>query len=89
MEEEEEDGWKTRAPGLRRGVKLEGADEFMGEMLGDQALGGKAKRRRRSGGEEVGLEVQKLGYEDGERKNNGFGGVRKVDDLLPIGVSPL
>lgn len=88
--EDEEEGWKTRAPGLRRGVKLDGADEFLAEMLGQQGLGGKAKRRRMDGGgdEGAGMEVQKLGYEaEGEKKLNGFGGVRKVDDLLPIGVS--
>lgn len=86
-EEEEEEGWKTRAPGLRRGVKLDGADEFLAEMLGEQGLGGKAKRRRRDGGEDPALEVQKLNYDTGESKVNGFGGVKKVDDLLPIGVS--
>jgi len=85
-EEDEEEGWKTRAPGLRRGAKLEGADEFLAEMLGQQGLGGKAKRRRTDGKEEAVLEIKRMGDEDGEKKENGFGGVRKVDDLLPIGV---
>jgi antiviral helicase SKI2 len=68
-------------------VKLEGADEFLAEMLGEQGLGGKAKRRRMDGRTEEGLEVKKLGYEGEEKKSIGFGGSRKVDDLLPIGVS--
>ena len=92
-EEEEEDGWKTRAPGLRRGVQLDGAEEFMREMLGQEGLGGKAKRKKRQGWEDGELEVSKLGEEEhgaAEAADDGEGwrGQKGVDDLLPIGVRP-
>ncbi|KAK4685405.1 antiviral helicase SKI2, partial [Tremellales sp. Uapishka_1] len=92
-EEEDETGWKTRAPGLRRGMKLDGADEFLAEMLGDQALVSKAKRRKRGGDVSPTLEVSRLGDEDGViesfRSNGGDSSRGKnVDDLLPVGRLP-
>lgn len=106
-EVEEEDGWKTRAPGLKRGVQLSGgmplsvdhgcgadeaADEFLAEMLGQQSITAKARRRRTEGNASPELQVSRLGddQEDGEvAESNGNAGPSKknVDDLLPIGVS--
>lgn len=68
------------------------ADEFLAEMLGDQSIAAKARRRRREGPEEPTLLVSRLGDEDGSVNGEASGsGVRKhnVDDLLPVGVSVL
>ncbi|KAL1412136.1 Antiviral helicase ski2 [Vanrija albida] len=89
--EEDEDGWKTRAPGLRRGVKLDGADAFLAEMLGQQAMTTKAKRRRRGGEESPTLEVSRLGDElpaDGTERPRAQPNGKNVDDLLPVGRLP-
>lgn len=109
---EEEDGWKTRAPGFKRGVQLSGGeclrdrrqcmhadahigDEFLAEMLGQQSITAKARRRRRDGNDSPELMVSRLGDQDevhgdgpGEEGVNGHAGPSKknVDDLLPIGV---
>ncbi|KAK8853069.1 hypothetical protein IAR55_003770 [Kwoniella newhampshirensis] len=92
-EDDEEIGWKTRAPGLKRGVKLEGADEFLAEMLGQQSITAKAKRRRRDAEFSPQLAVSRLGDEDVEAeasRENGEAGSsgKNVDDLLPIGRLP-
>lgn len=113
-EEEEEDGWKTRAPGLKRGVQLTGgephlgsssyaitelivqADEFLAEMLGQQSIAPKARRRRRDGNESPELQISRLGDDDvandgPDGLTNGLAGPSKknVDDLLPVGVSSI
>ena len=57
-------------------------------MLGDQGLGGKARRKKRAGWEDGDLEVSKLGAEgDEDKAEDGWRGQKGVDDLLPIGVS--
>jgi antiviral helicase SKI2 len=106
-EVDDEGGWKSRAPGLKRGLKLDGgmstlrrssaadkrfaADEFLAEMLGEQSIASKARRKRRDGEETASLEISRLG--DGEDKDGipegGSVGMSKknVDDLLPVGVS--
>ncbi|WOO80266.1 Putative ATP-dependent RNA helicasec [Vanrija pseudolonga] len=89
--EEDEEGWKTRAPGLRRGAKLDGADAFLAEMLGQQAMTTKAKRRRRGGEESPTLEVSRLGDElpsDGTERPRPQTNGKNVDDLLPVGRLP-
>lgn len=68
----------------------------MAEMLGQQSITPKARRRRRDGNESPELQVSRLGDADGgdaevEGLSNGHAGPSKknVDDLLPIGVSLL
>ncbi|WRT70395.1 uncharacterized protein IL334_007393 [Kwoniella shivajii] len=92
-QEEEEEGWKTKAPGMRRGLKLEGADEFLAEMLGQQSIAAKAKRRRREGEFEPQLTVSRLGDEEAEIEeisadSQAGPSNKNVDDLLPIGRLP-
>lgn len=53
-EEEEETGWKTRAPGLRRGMKLEGGELCL-EMQSGTILMPSESRRLLSG--DVGLAI--------------------------------
>ncbi|KAL7418292.1 Antiviral helicase ski2 [Cryptotrichosporon argae] len=87
-QDEEETGWKTRAPGLKRGIQLAGADEFLAEMLGEQSIATKPKRRAKPGRESDNEEAD---GEDSqaEQTSNGFAGPStKIDDLLPIGRLP-
>ncbi|ODN81482.1 hypothetical protein L202_01906 [Cryptococcus amylolentus CBS 6039] len=92
--EEEEDGvFKSRAPGLKRGVKLDGAEEFLIEMLGQHQITAKAKRRRRDGEFEPQLAVSRLG--DKDRDIDGIeasaqvkASDKNIDDLLPLGRLP-
>lgn len=63
----------------------------MAEMLGQQSLTSKAKRKARQGFEDSTLAVAHLengGHESGEEPlDEKMGGERKnVDDLLPLGV---
>ncbi|ORY28175.1 NUC185 domain-domain-containing protein [Naematelia encephala] len=95
LESDEDEGWKTRAPGMSRGVKLDGADEFLAEMLGSAAIAPKAKRRRGDGGQSPSLVVSRLDGEeigidgDAEYQNGSAGPSKKnVDDLLPVGRLP-
>ncbi|BEJ13916.1 hypothetical protein CspHIS471_0310900 [Cutaneotrichosporon sp. HIS471] len=89
----EEEGWKTRAPGFKRGLQLDGADEFLVEMLGQQAMTTKARRRRRGGDESPTLEVSRLGDDDiatpdSEERLGAPSSRKNVDDLLPVGRLP-
>ncbi|GMK53589.1 hypothetical protein CspeluHIS016_0101750 [Cutaneotrichosporon spelunceum] len=89
----EEEGWKTRAPGLKRGIQLDGADEFLAEMLGQQSMTPKARRRKRGGDESPTLEVSRLGDDDipAPDSDEGLGAPssrKNVDDLLPVGRLP-
>lgn len=92
IEEEEEDGWKTRAPGLKRGAKLSGGEDFLAEMLGTSSITAKARRKRIDGGTSPTLAVSRLGDDEDlgtERRANGHDipGKKNIDDLLPLGVS--
>ena len=66
------------------------AEDLLAEMLGDQHITSKAKRRRRDGQTTPTLEVSRLGDDDIDKiQSNGpsIPGRKNVDDLLPIGVS--
>jgi antiviral helicase SKI2 len=89
--EEEEAGttWKYLAPGMKRGLKLSGADEFLQRVLGDQGMTTRARRRKKGGVDDIGL-----GDEDDEgidqrikRMMNKTRHRTDIDDLLPISVS--
>ncbi|RXK39428.1 antiviral helicase SKI2 [Tremella mesenterica] len=86
---EDEEGWKTRAPGLKRGLKIEGAEEFLLSMLGERSLARKARRKRRDGRESPTLEISRVGEESlkgkDKDKRREIPGRKNVDDLLPIG----
>lgn len=96
----EDDGstWKHVIPGLRRGLTLTGADEFLRAVLGDEAAP-RAKRRkhgrgvsRRRDGEEdddIGVinEMEDLSVAERRRERaKGGNGKSDIDDLLPISV---
>ncbi|WVO12427.1 hypothetical protein L204_100026 [Cryptococcus depauperatus] len=89
---DEEDGWKTRAPGMPRGLKLEGADQFLAEMLGPQSLAVKVRRRHRENEFEPQLAISRLG--DNANDIDGIDHVplkqsgKNIDDLLPVGRLP-
>ncbi|OWZ36171.1 antiviral helicase SKI2 [Cryptococcus neoformans var. grubii Br795] len=92
-DEDEEVGWKTRAPGMKRGAKLDGADEFLAEMLGQQSITAKAKRRRRDGEfASPQLTVSRLGDKDqdvdGIDLKPAQPSDKNIDDLLPTGRLP-
>ncbi|KIR81186.1 antiviral helicase SKI2 [Cryptococcus gattii EJB2] len=92
-DEDEEVGWKTRAPGMKRGAKLDGADDFLAEMLGQQSITAKAKRRRRDGEfASPQLTVSRLGDKDedvdGIDLKPAHPSDKNIDDLLPIGRLP-
>ncbi len=88
-EENETTTWKYLAPGMKRGLKLSGADEFLQRVLGDQGMMKRARRRKKEGSDDIGL-----GYEDDEgiderlkRTKDRLRDRSNIDDLLPISVS--
>jgi antiviral helicase SKI2 len=95
QDHEEEDGssWKHIAPGMRRGLKLSGADEFLRSVLGDEGLATKAKRRKKGKpvDDDIGLgnEMDDLETAEERRASRRIKTTIRadIDDLLPISVS--
>ncbi|KAJ9095673.1 hypothetical protein QFC21_005545 [Naganishia friedmannii] len=99
QEEEEAMGktWKTIAPGFKRGLKLDGADEFLRSVLGESSFTAPVKRKKRPK-QQIGVsntDMQDGGGEDIDasmaieaRQKPGTADRSEIDDLLPISRLP-
>ncbi len=93
--------WKSKAPGLTHGLKINDADEFLKSILGEEEFKPKMKRKKRFGrnggmiGVGSGMDEGMMGRDgngqaNGEgmkNLNGGRGEDKDIDDLLPITVS--
>ncbi|KAI5454433.1 Antiviral helicase ski2 [Naganishia albida] len=97
LEEEEAMGktWKTIAPGMKRGLKLDGANEFLRSVLGEASFTAPVKRRKRPKQQiGVGNDMQDGAVElDDNMAVQPHRAARnedrsEIDDLLPISRLP-
>ncbi|KAJ9111455.1 hypothetical protein QFC19_001224 [Naganishia cerealis] len=100
QEEEEVMGktWKTIAPGFKRGLKLDGADDFLRSVLGESSFNAPVKRKKRPK-QQIGLSNADM--QDGAAETmdanmaiepvqhrSGAASRSEIDDLLPISRLP-